>query len=142
MPDRRVVNTTVPALFLVSFGYLHLSTTLDGQPVAPAADRVEDVRYTLRDPAAARVLLDLDGYDPRVQQAVLNTPGARELLDDLVADALSPSTWPRTFAIGCQGGKHRAAALIILLARELQERGFQVHVRHLHAHLPRVLKAS
>jgi RNase adaptor protein for sRNA GlmZ degradation len=129
-------------LHVISFGHLHLRTALDGQPLLPAADRVEDVRYTLRDPAAARGLLDLDGHDPRVQQVVLNTHGARELLDDLAADALRLSTRPRTFAIGCSGGRHRAAALSILLARELLERGMQVHVRHLHAHLPRVLKAG
>jgi hypothetical protein len=41
-----------------------------------------------------------------------------------------------------EGGKHRAAVLAILLARDLRELGLQVYVRHLHAHLPRVLKAS
>ncbi|MCL6293241.1 hypothetical protein [Streptomyces sp. 43Y-GA-1] len=39
---------------LISFGYLHLPTGPDGQPVPPAADRIEDVRDRLRDPAAAR----------------------------------------------------------------------------------------
>ncbi|MGW4995429.1 hypothetical protein ACWEQ3_49075 [Streptomyces mirabilis] len=40
---------------LISFGYLHLPTGPDGQPVPPAADRIEDVRDRLRDPAAARI---------------------------------------------------------------------------------------
>ncbi|WP_234327943.1 hypothetical protein [Streptomyces sp. NRRL F-2664] len=64
---------------LISFGYLHLPTGPDGSPVPPAADRIEDVRDRLRDPAAARDI-DLDGLNPRVQDVVLNTPGARELL--------------------------------------------------------------
>ncbi|MFE5560306.1 hypothetical protein [Streptomyces sp. NPDC056544] len=51
---------------LTSFGYLHLPTGPDGTPVPPAADRIEDVRDRLRDPAAA---LDLDGLNPRVQDA-------------------------------------------------------------------------
>ena len=56
----------MPAIKLISFGYLHLK---DGRP--RAADRVEDVRNRLRDPAAARDVLDLDGRDPRIQDIVL-----------------------------------------------------------------------
>ncbi|MFE9559370.1 hypothetical protein ACFYOD_38835 [Streptomyces sp. NPDC006703] len=68
---------------LISFGYLHLPADPDGRPVPPTADRIEDVRDRLRDPATARDILDLDGLNPRVQNVVLNTPGARELLDNL-----------------------------------------------------------
>ncbi len=69
----------MPAIKLISFGY---SSTKDGH--RGMADRVEDVRSWLRDPAAAGDVLDLDGRDPRVQDIVLNTPGARDLLDNLV----------------------------------------------------------
>ncbi|GAA4931685.1 hypothetical protein HD597_012899 [Nonomuraea thailandensis] len=120
---------------LISFGYLH-------QPGErpPAADRVEDVRKRLRDPAAARDggILDLDGRDPRVQQIVLATPGAAELLDNLTAYAELPAG-PRSIAIGCAGGKHRACALVQLLGERLRERGHRVVIDHRHAHLPRVL---
>ncbi|MEW5627227.1 hypothetical protein AB1388_11740 [Streptomyces hydrogenans] len=91
---------------LISFGYLHLLTGLDGSPVRPAADRIEDVRDRLRDPAAARDILDLDGLNPRLQDIVLNTPGARELLANLTDYANIPAS-PRCIAIGCAGGKHR-----------------------------------
>lgn len=91
---------------LTSFGYLHLPTDADGHPAPPTADRTEDVRDRLRDPAAARDILDLDGRDPRVQAVVLATPGAPELLDNMVAHALLPAG-PRRIAIGCAGGKHR-----------------------------------
>lgn len=126
---------TMTTIRLISFGYLHL----DGPP--PEADRVEDVRGRLRDPAAARGILDLDGHDPRVQEIVLKTRGARELLANLTDYALLPAG-PRAIAIGCAGGKHRACALINLLAQRLIQRGHQVEVEHLHAHLPRVLKAG
>uniref|UniRef100_UPI003F497CF2 RapZ C-terminal domain-containing protein n=1 Tax=Sphaerisporangium sp. CA-236357 TaxID=3240030 RepID=UPI003F497CF2 len=121
---------------LISFGYLHLS---DGVP--PAADRVEDVRDRLRDPAAARDILDLDGMHPRVQDIVLATPGARELLDNLLQYAELPAG-PAAIAIGCAGGKHRAAALTEILGRRLRERGHAVQIEHRHAHLPRVLKPA
>ncbi|WP_256098702.1 RapZ C-terminal domain-containing protein [Streptomyces agglomeratus] len=83
----------MPPIRLISFGYLHLPTGPDGSPVPPAADRIEDVRDRLRDPAAARDILDLDGFHPRVQDVVLGTPGARELLSNLTdyaARAASP----------------------------------------------------
>jgi UPF0042 nucleotide-binding protein len=126
---------------LTSFGYLHLPTDADGRPAPPTADRIEDVRERLRDPAAARDILDLDGRNPRVQAVVLATPGATELLDNLTAYAQLPAG-PRHIAIGCAGGKHRACALVELLAQRLPERGVPVTVEHLHAHLPRVLKAG
>jgi UPF0042 nucleotide-binding protein len=126
-------------LVLTSFGFLHLPKDATGRPVPPMADRIEDVRDRLRDPAAARDLLDLDGLNPQVQHIVLNTPGARELIDNL-ADYADIPAGPRRIAIGCAGGKHRVAGLAELLARALRDRGRQVEVEHLHVHLPRVLK--
>ncbi|MGW7425766.1 RapZ C-terminal domain-containing protein [Streptomyces sp. NPDC054813] len=123
---------------LTSFGYLHLDQDAEGRPVPPQADRIEDVRDRLRDPAAARDILDLDGLNPRVQDVVLATPGARELLDNLTAYAQLPAG-PRHIAIGCAGGRHRASGLTELLARNLRKQGLEVEVEHLHVHLPRVL---
>ncbi|MFE7854436.1 hypothetical protein [Streptomyces sp. NPDC057403] len=129
---------TEHVLLLTSFGFLHLPKDADGRPVPPQADRIEDVRDRLRDPAAARDILDLDGLNPCVQDVVLNTPGARGLLANL-ADYADLPAGPRHIAIGCAGGRHRASGLTELLARELRSRGRQVDVEHLHVHLPRVL---
>lgn len=118
---------------LISFGYLHIQST------PPQADRVEDVRDRLRDPAAAREILDLDGLDPHVQSIVENTSGARELLDNLVAYVELPAG-PQRIAIGCAGGRHRAVSLVELLAHRLRDRGHGAEVEHLHVHLPRVLR--
>ena len=132
----------MPPIRLISFGYLHQPPGPDGIPVPPSADRVEDVRARLRDPAAARDILEFDGRDTRVQRVVLATPGARELLVNLADYAELPAA-PRSIAIGCAGGKHRAAALVELLARLLAERGLrEVEIDHRHAHLPRVVKPS
>jgi RNase adaptor protein for sRNA GlmZ degradation len=137
-----MISTGMPVPRLISFGFLHLPKAPGGQPVLPAADRIEDVREVLRDPAAARAILDLDGHDLRVQQVVLDTPGARGLLDDLTAYVLRSPASPRTLAIGCSGGKHRACALVVLMSQVLRTKGLSVDTQHLHAHLPRVLKAS
>lgn len=121
-------------LRLISFGFLHSP----GGP--PRADRVEDVRDRLRDPVAARNILDLDGRDPRVQAIVLATPGAGTMLGNLIDDVRRPAAAPRSVAIGCAGGRHRAPALVELLARHLRLLGTEVVVEHWHVHLPRVLK--
>lgn len=123
-------------LTLISFGYLHLAGG-----AAPEADRVEDVRDRLRDPAAARDILDLDGRDARVQEVVLGTVGARDLLANLVAYAELPAG-PRRMAVGCAGGRHRAASLVELLASELRQRGRDVVIEHRHIDRPRVLRAD
>lgn len=128
-------------LHLISFGYLHQPLDIEGNPIPPAADRIEDVRDRLRDPAAARNILDLDGTHPRVQAVVLGTPGALELVDNLVAYAALPAG-PTSIAIGCAGGKHRACALTEILGQRVRELGRKVEIEHLHAHLPRVLKTT
>ncbi|WP_411575210.1 hypothetical protein [Streptomyces fradiae] len=83
---------------------LHAVALHNGQPIPPADDRTQDVRDRLHDPAAARDILDLDGLNPRVQDVVLNTPGARELLANL-ADYADLPAGPRRIAIGCAGGR-------------------------------------
>jgi UPF0042 nucleotide-binding protein len=37
------------------------------------------------------------------------------------------------------GGKHRTCALVEILARRIRAQGRSAEIRHLHAHLPRVL---
>lgn len=129
--DRQHQNRPVR---LTSFGYLHLDAS-------PEADLTVDVRRMLHDPAAAKDILDLDGRDERVQSVVAHTPGALELLEGLVGFVAMPAG-PRRIAIGCAGGRHRAAALVELLASDLRGWGFVVGIEHLHIHLPRVLKST
>ncbi|MFD1052228.1 hypothetical protein ACFQ1S_44955, partial [Kibdelosporangium lantanae] len=74
----RFRNPTGYPVEVISFGYLH------GEP--PAAERVVDVRKTLHDPAAARHILDMNGLDTKVRNVVLDTPGAQDLVKELVDD--------------------------------------------------------
>ncbi|MCI2422098.1 ATPase [Saccharopolyspora sp. K220] len=132
-PENRARNgsaSTSPGrtIRLISFGYRH------GPP--PRADRTEDLREQLRDPAAADDILHLTGREPRVQHIVLNTPGAVELLDNLVAYARLPAPHPRVIALGCAGGKHRAPSLTEELARRLRKHGHVVEIEHLHIDEP------
>lgn len=123
---------------IVSFGYLH--------GPAPEADNTTDVRRYLRDPATVRGagLLDSDGRDPRVQQVVLDTPGAVHTLVTLLyyVAGFPRDRAPLVLALGCAGGRHRSAALAEILAAELRAQGYQVELTHLHIHLDRVLTAA
>ncbi|MEU9313811.1 hypothetical protein [Streptomyces sp. NPDC048256] len=96
----------MPPIHPIWFGYLHLPTGPDGSPIPPTADRIEDVRDRLRDPAAAHNIPRPRRLNPRVQDVVLGPPGARELLANL-ADYTTLPAGPRRIAIGCAGGRHR-----------------------------------
>lgn len=117
---------------IISFGFLH--------GVAPDAEHVEDVRDTLRDPAGAKDILDLDGRDERVRRVVLTTPGAVPLVFELAAYVMTlPTDQPRRIAIGCAGGRHRSAVLAEAVAEVLRAIRQSVIVEHRDIHFPRVL---
>ncbi|MYT20269.1 ATPase [Streptomyces sp. SID7760] len=84
-------------LQIVSFGYGH------GKP-RPTCALMFDARHLI-DPYLDPTLRDLDARDPRVQRAVMRTPGAQALLAQADDDATV------TIAVGCGGGRHRAPVL-------------------------------
>lgn len=132
-----MTTATGPRVHLISFGYLH--------GPAPEADLTLDVRRTLRDPATIRDagLLDSDGRNADVQNVVLATPGAAAALT-LISHFVGDQSIHRipVVAVGCAGGRHRSAGLAELAAIQLRGAGYEVDVKHLHVHLPRVLHAS
>lgn len=127
---------TVNRVTVVSFGYLHCC-------VLPQADLTLDLRRLLADPAhvPSGRLLDLRGdQDPEVKEFVLATPGAVLLLESTYLLVRHQARFrPVTVAFGCAGGKHRAAAMASMLGAMLDDS--EVQVTHLHAHLPRVIRA-
>ena len=101
----------------------------------------------LRDPAHTlpEHMRDLRGdLDDEVRAFVLATKGAPELLARVTSEVLD--AWTITddgdvvVLLGCAGGKHRAASFGVFLTALLRAVGFTVELRHLHAHLPRVIK--
>lgn len=132
-------HSTLIECAVVSYGYLHLERT--GRPL-PKADIVVDVRDHLRDPHIDPAFRQLDGFDPRIVEKVLTTPGASELIDALVnaAAALLPGA-SRTgrlikIAIGCAGGRHRSVVITNSIASRLALRGFGVESEHWHVNEP------
>lgn len=111
---------------ITSFGYLH------GQP--PAAHLTLDLREHFRDPHVSPELRYLTAHDAGVRTAVLNTAGILPLIAAttaaVAAFASGPSAGTVTVAVGCAGGRHRAATVAMTLAEMLTAAGHHVTVTH------------
>ncbi|MFJ7274683.1 ATPase [Kitasatospora sp. NPDC098663] len=111
---------------VLSFGYLH--------DTPPAADITLDLRRHFRDPHVDPALRHQSAHDMPVRQAVMATPGIRDLIVSaaLLADAYDagPTTAPLTIAVGCVGGRHRAPTVAMTLAQRLAKTGITVHLGH------------
>ncbi|GAA4377312.1 hypothetical protein GCM10023088_37020 [Actinomadura verrucosospora] len=127
------MTTTTPAetgraeVQVTTFGYLH------GDPPA-GAHIVLDLRHHFRDPHAVRGLRDLTARDAEVRAAVLATAGIRPLIDATGAAVLAylsgPSAGPVMVAVGCAGGRHRAATVGSVLAAMLADLDVPVTLAH------------
>jgi len=143
-----MTNTAPTAIVLiVTLGKRHpLPDTV------PAADVELDLRRFLKDPAHRPQgdMLDLTGLHPEVRAFVLATPGAVPLAKNTARTVRDmAAVKPVVVRVACVGGKHRAAAMGEEIARRLRRRGLRfwrrrlrVEVRHLHVHLPRVVRPS
>ncbi|MFE6868533.1 ATPase [Kitasatospora sp. NPDC057692] len=117
---------SVTEIRVISFGYLH------GAP--PEAHLTLDLRRHFRDPHVDPALRHLTAADLPVRRAVLTTPGIWEaiLAAALVAEAFDagPSPAPLTVAVGCAGGRHRAATVAMVLADRLAKTNAPVRLTH------------
>jgi RNase adaptor protein for sRNA GlmZ degradation len=111
---------------IVSFGFLHAA--------APPADLVIDLRHHFRDPHVSPELRHMTADDAPVRDAVLGTPGVRQLVQAAAAAvsafAAGPSSGVVTVAAGCQGGRHRAPTVAREVAVRLVAAGHAVVVHH------------
>lgn len=100
---------------ITSFGYTH------GDP--PEAHLTADLRTHFRDPHVSPELRYLTAADPEVRHAVMATPGVPDLIVSLAhaVDAYQdgPSAGDTAIAVGCAGGRHRAATIAGALAAVL-----------------------
>lgn len=129
-----------PSRHRITRGFLHeLPAGL------PPADLVFDLRRYLSDPAHRPEgdMLDMNGLEPMVRKFVLATPRANRFLErtvPLVHDMAAARF--TVLMVGCAGGKHRAPAIGRELGDRLAAAGLRVAVRHLHMHLPRVVRPA
>lgn len=115
-------------LKVISFGYGH------GEKL-PAADHTGDLRDWFQDPAITDELLGLTGRDQPVIDNVLNTPGVRAYIHNMVTLAvglIDLHVRTVTIAVGCVGGRYRAPVIAEELARRVKQLGGTVQVEHLH----------
>jgi UPF0042 nucleotide-binding protein len=117
-----------------SFGYLwHPDpATLPHQHAAVTVD----LRHLLRNPFDDPSMRELTGLEPRVQDYVLNTPGARTLIDataELAMAAVQPidaAGLAINVQIGCAGGRHRSVVLANAVCHLLNHAGVGADVEH------------
>jgi UPF0042 nucleotide-binding protein len=106
----------IPDVSITTFGYLH------GAP-PEGAHITLDLRKHFRDPHIRPHLRYLTARDQPVRTTVLDTPGIQPLISATAAAVAAylsgPSTGPVTVAVGCAGGRHRAAVVGAELACEL-----------------------
>ncbi|MGW8730510.1 RapZ C-terminal domain-containing protein [Streptomyces sp. NPDC055808] len=112
---------------ITSFGYLHAA--------APEARVTLDLRHHFRDPHVNPELRYLTAHDQAVHDAVMATDGIEQLVQAATDMATAYAAGPRqgepvTVAVGCAGGRHRAAAVSAELARRCAARGLDVRLVH------------
>ena len=109
-PGRRMNPVSI-----TTFGYLH--------DAPPEATLTLDLRTHFRDPHVSPELRYMTARDEAVRTAVLTTPGIQPLIDATAAAVKAylcgPSAGPVHVAVGCAGGRHRAATVGDILARTL-----------------------
>ncbi|RXS84217.1 ATPase [Streptomyces sp. TM32] len=113
-------------VYVTSFGFLH------GEP--PPAHLTLDLREHFRDPHVSPELRHMTANDSAVRQAVYGTPGIPALIeaasDAVVAFTRGPSAGPVRVAVGCAGGRHRAAAVAMALKAALADEDITAVVTH------------
>ena len=114
------------AVRVTSFGYLH------GEP--PAAHLTVDLRHHFRDPHVAPELRDMTARNSEVRRAVLDTAGVPALVeaisDAVVAYLHGPGGQAVEVAIGCAGGRHRAAVVADAIRTALADEDITATVTH------------
>ncbi|CAI7975627.1 ATPase [Frankia sp. Hr75.2] len=114
-PDPPTSPTSDERVQIVSFGFLHAPP--------PPAHLTADLRAHFRDPHLNPALRDRTADDPQVRDTVLRTPGILALIaattDAVHAFLSGPAGGPVTVAVGCAGGRHRAATVAHELGHRL-----------------------
>ncbi|MGA5824122.1 RapZ C-terminal domain-containing protein [Kitasatospora sp. NPDC094028] len=113
---------------IISFGYLHGSV--------PEAELVLDLRRHFKDPHVNPALRYKTARDQEVRDAVTATPGILQVVAAAItmtqSYAMGPGaeTTPFRVAIGCAGGRHRAATTAEILRDALVAAQFPVSLTH------------
>ena len=124
--------STTPVIEITTYGVLH------GEPPAARYNRAPieiDLTTALRNPHHDPAMRELTGLDQVVYQHVMDTEGARELLEDaldriaLASQQTSPLE-PVEVHVYCKGGRHRSVSIGRSLAETLTSWHCQVTLTH------------
>lgn len=116
-------------VIIITFGYLH-----DDPP--QGAHITLDLRRHFRDPHVSPALRHLTAHDQEVREAVLDTAGIIPLIEATAAAVRAYMSGPSAdendlaVAVGCAGGRHRAATVGAELYDLLALDGYTVSLHH------------
>lgn len=126
MPTPTPTHPDAADVVITSFGYLHAPP--------PEAHLTVDLREHFRDLHVSPALRHLTARDAPVRAAVRATPGIDDLLAAVAAAVLAyqagPSRAVLRVAVGCAGGRHRAAVFAGALEQRLREAALSVRMVH------------
>jgi UPF0042 nucleotide-binding protein len=139
VPDVEPVTMTAGSnlvkVVIFSFGYLW-HTNPSELATTGNCEVLVDVRDLLYNPFHDPAMRELTGLDPRVQDFVLRTPGARELVASVAGLALTAQLQVDGLGklvevgFGCAGGRHRSVVLANMLGHMLNQAGVGAEVTH------------
>jgi UPF0042 nucleotide-binding protein len=77
------------------------------------------------------------GEEPSVQEYIMSQPDSQEFLKKLLdfLEYLLPRYRSEgksylTIGFGCTGGRHRSVTVSLLVAKQLEQRGYDVNIKH------------
>lgn len=117
------------AIIIITFGYLH-------EEPPQLAHITLDLRRHFRDPHVSPALRHMTAHDPEVREAVLDTAGIVPLIEATAAMVRAYMSGPSAdendlaIAVGCAGGRHRAATVGGELYDLLVLDGYDVSLHH------------
>jgi len=119
----------MPQVIIITFGHLH-----DDPP--QGTHITLDLRRHFRDPHVSPALRHLTARDQEVREAVLDTAGIVPLIEATAAAVRAYMSGPSAdendlaVAVGCAGGRHRAATVGAELCDLLALDGYTVSLHH------------
>lgn len=112
---------------ITTFGFRH-------GPAPEGSHIVLDLRQHFRDPHVSKELRYLTAEDEAVRENVLATPGVAQVITATLmmvhAYSEDPKEHPLRIAVGCAGGRHRAATVGMTIERRLRLMGVKATLTH------------
>jgi RNase adaptor protein for sRNA GlmZ degradation len=124
-------------VIITTYGIRHRNPPAETMPVISLG-----LTELLRNPADDPAMIHMTGLDEKVRRHVLATPGATELIEQMIGRIAAAHAYTRRrnmrqdAHVYCQGGRHRSVVIGEEVAAGLRGHGLLVEVVHLDINQP------